>query len=468
MSFRPSPLVLRQGRLVERTARERQAEPAAVGDALVVVPPKLSSRRRWVLLLVVLFTLVPVSLHLMSLRLTPMVLMLIAMLGPMTAMWLRRSHGPVVVPDLLILGYSVWSVIALIANQGFAEGIQPAGISLISTFGAYLLGRMLVRDSVAWFRLSTLLYATLLVITPFLVFESLTGMKPLIKAMSLFGGGVPPVEMNKRMGLSRAQGSFEHPILMGIFMGSLLSITAYSMSALGKRSRHAVAIGLSTIGVFCSLSTGPLLSVNVQFFLMLYGRIFRFVKNRWKILLIAVVVAYFVLDTMTTRSPFHTFVRYATFSSQSSYNRILIWQYGSASVWNHPWFGIGLGEWERPRYMSGSMDNFWLVQAVRYGLPAFLCYAGAFLVVIVRLARADLPDEKLDLVRRGMIFCFIGTIIATVSVHLWNATYIWLNFLLGSSVWLMATPQSDQASLAAAGQRAGAAGGRRSTTRRAP
>ena len=451
MSYRPAPVILRQGRPVVsspqgKSLSEQAAAPLDGGPAVAVPPVLLSARRRLALLITVLFTLIPVAVKLASLRLTPMMIMLMIMLIPMTYGWLRRRYGPIVLPDILILGFSAWSVFALVVNHGLVEAIQPAGISFLSTFGAYLLGRALVRDKLAWLRLTKVLFVTLIIMTPFLLFESITGTKPLIKLMSLFGGGVPPVQMSRRMGLARAQGSFEHPILLGIFVASLMSITAYSLAGGNKRLRMILPIALSSVGVFCTLSTGPLLSLNIQFFLMIYGKIFRFLKKRWKILIISTVILYFVVNLFTTRSPFHTFVRYATFSSQSSYNRILIWQFGTQSVRNHFWFGIGLGEWERPRFMSGSMDNFWLVQAVRYGFPAFFMYAGAFLTGMMRLARAELHDEQLHLFRQGVIFSFVGTMVAVVSVHLWNASYIWLNFLLGATVWLAARPQPEPTS----------------------
>ncbi|MBC2662458.1 O-antigen ligase family protein [Novosphingobium flavum] len=450
MSYRRAPAVIRQGKLVVRRSSEDPAAGSAAASNSEVPPqsaelPKLSQRRKLALLLTVLFTVIPFSLKMASLRLTPMIIMLIIMIIPMTFGWLRRRYGSIVLSDLLVAGFSLWSALALIVNHGSAEAYQPAGIAFLSSFGAYLLGRVLVRDRTAWHRLSTMIFVTLIVLTPFLVFESITGTKPLLKLMSLFGGGVPPVEMNRRMGFARAQGSFEHPILLGIFVASLMSITAYSLAFSLRRIGFATSILLSSIGVVCTLSTGPLLSLNIQFFLIIYARIFKFFKSRWKFLLIFVFAMYFVLDIFTNRSPFHTFVHYATFSSQSSYNRILIWQYGTESVRNHFWFGIGLGEWERPRFMSGSMDNFWLVQAVRYGFPAFLMYAGAFLVGLTQLAKADLRDEQLDFIRQGMIFSLVGTMVAAVSVHLWNASYIWLNFLLGATIWLFTGQQPDAA-----------------------
>ena len=106
----------------------------------------------------------------------------------------------------------------------------------------------------------------------------------------------------------------------------------------------------------------------------------RGIRARWRLLSLGCVLAYFSIDLLSNRTPFHVIVTYLTFNVQTGYNRILIWQYGSAEVLRHPIFGIGLGDWERPAWMSSSMDNFWLVIAVRYGLPAFILICRAVIL----------------------------------------------------------------------------------------
>lgn len=193
-----------------------------------------------------------------------------------------------------------------------------------------------------------------------------------------------------------------------------------------------------------SLSTGALLSMNVQFGLMLWNRVLRGVTRRWTILIWLIAGLYLSVDLLSSRTPFHVFVDYATFNSQSSYNRILIWEFGSAAVMNSPLVGHGSDDWERPAYMHASMDNFWLVIAYRYGLTGIALLLGAFVLALIRIGRSapeDLPDRALELaMRRGVIFALIATMVAVVSVHLWNNSYIWLMFMLGAVSW-MTRPQ---------------------------
>jgi hypothetical protein len=106
-------------------------------------------------------------------------------------------------------------------------------------------------------------------------------------------------------------------------------------------------------------------------------------------------MTYVGIDLFSTKTPFHVFVNYFTFSKQSAYNRILIFEYGTAEVARHPVFGIGLGDWERPVWMSDSMDNFWLVTAVRYGVPAlFLLLLGLLLGILWKAGQRKQPAAR--------------------------------------------------------------------------
>ena len=134
------------------------------------------------------------------------------------------------------------------------------------------------------------------------------------------------------------------------------------------------------------------------------------------------------------------FISYLTFSPQSAYNRILIWDYGTAEVARNPLFGIGFGDWARPVWMSDSMDNFWLVTAVRYGLPALIFLASAIVLLALRQARANTNDVTVNRHRMAWLAIIIGMAVSGITVHLWNAVFAYFFFLIGTGAW-MAYPQ---------------------------
>lgn len=399
--------------------------------------PPVGAGRKALIVIFLLSLLTPIAGDLGTLRMTPYTAVLLVLFFPMLFMWMGRKHSPIILPDVLVMLFCLWSATAVIYNHGFELTTEAIGIQTLQTLGAYLLGRMLIRDHRSMrFMVATVTIA-LGIMLPFVIMESVTGVKMILRMASVLGNTFPDVVADKRWGLSRAQGAFEHPILMGTFCASVMSLAFYVWQGKGNFFLRKLAAPVAVVSSMLSLSTGALLSLNAQFGLMAWGRIFRDNPARWKVLSTLLASMYIAVDVISNRTPFHVFVTYATFNQTSSYNRILIWQYGSAEALRHPFFGIGFGEWERPSFMSGSMDNFWLVQAVRYGIPAFLMLAGALIIITKRIGAAQLPTESLRLARQGMVFSLIGFATAIISVHLWNASYVWFCFLMGACAWPM-------------------------------
>jgi hypothetical protein len=82
------------------------------------------------------------------------------------------------------------------------------------------------------------------------------------------------------------------------------------------------------------------------------------------------------------------------------------------------------------------MDNFWLVTAIRYGIPAFLLLATAFVAMIGSLGRMRIDGGK-NHCRSGLLVSLGGLIVAGCTVDYWNAIYCWFLFMLGSGMWML-------------------------------
>jgi hypothetical protein len=139
------------------------------------------------------------------------------------------------------------------------------------------------------------------------------------------------------------------------------------------------------------------------------------------------------------------FLSYATFSSHNAYWRAQIFEWGMVNVWANPIFGLGFNDWVRPFYMySGSMDNFWLVQAVRYGIPSFLLITAGYGLGILKVGTRDFTaDPVLAQLRRAWMFTFIGLTLTMCTVHVWSTIYSFVFFMFGSGMWFIsATPEA--------------------------
>ena len=175
----------------------------------------------------------------------------------------------------------------------------------------------------------------------------------------------------------------------------------------------------------------------MQMFVAGWERVLGKINGRWKMLFGLFGLIYLAIDLFSNRTPFHVFVTYFTFSTVSAYNRILIFEYGSAEVMRNPIFGIGLGDWIRPVWMSDSMDNFWLLIAVRYGLPAWLMLVGLMGGLIWTIAQRKGLPQSWRRARHAWAFTLFGITVAAATVHLWNALFVLFIFLIGAGAWLL-------------------------------
>jgi hypothetical protein len=243
----------------------------------------------------------------------------------------------------------------------------------------------------------------------------------------------------------RAQSGFQHPILFGVVMALLFAPLFFSRRRDGRQAGIWGAV-FPGAAVFFSLSVGAWLAVFIQAGLIGWNLALRTVPGRWTILLILTAIGYVTIDLLSNRTPIEVAFSYLTFSSHNAYWRKLIFEYGMENVWRSPIFGIGLGEWTRPSWMhSSSVDNYWLLNTMRHGIPGFLLVAGAYGAVVLQLARARLGDGVRNGYRLGMIFALIGVAFSISTVHVWGTPFYMIQFMLGAGLWMVHVPQETPA-----------------------
>jgi hypothetical protein len=379
-----------------------------------------------------------VSLNLGGLRLSVYRVVLILMFLPMLVQLLSGRAGRMTVFDVLVAAHCAWALLALIRWGGLAQGIESGGIYIVEFAGAYLLARLYIRSYEDFAAMAHAYVALVVAMLLFTIPEALTSVHILHDGISAAVGGPSAPYIDQRMGLERTFGPFDHPILYGVFSASAFSL-AYFVVAKRQLMNFGGMAQVAGVGIatFMSASGGPYVVLMMQGFVAAWQRVLGRVQGRWAALFTLFAAAYVAIDLFSTKTPFHVFVNHFTFSTQSAYNRILIFEFGTAEVARHPFLGIGLGDWERPAWMSDSMDNFWLVVAVRYGLPA-LAFLLALLFGLVWCAgrRKDLPEDWRR-ARHAWAFTLFGISVAAATVHLWNALFVLFVFLIGAGAWLL-------------------------------
>ncbi len=361
-----------------------------------------------------------------DLRLSPYRMVLILAALPVLYRFLTgQAHG-MIWPDALMLAHTLWAVAALFVTHGDLA-VEPAGIYALEAAIPYFLARTYIRSAADFEAFARVMAVLIALLIPWAAYESIT--HDILRN--------PPVVYPPRWGLMRAYGPFEHPILYGTFCAAMFGIIFFALKDRVSASSRIMRGGAVLAATFFSLSAGPLTALVAQIGLAGWNWVLKNVRYRWLILAGMFAGAWGIVSLLSTRTPIHVFIWYFTFDRGTSYMRILIWEYGSANVAAHPVFGLGMGDWARPEWMPPSVDNFWLVTAMRYGVPAVAFLLLAMLWMCFQVGRnKKLEDQHARNCRLGWMFSLIGLIVAGSTVHYWNATFCLFMFLLGAGAWM--------------------------------
>jgi len=424
----------------ERPAPGLTSIPASPSD---VVRDALS--RPVLLALFLLCATQPYGLELGPLLIGPYRLILLIM-GPILAIqWITGRFGRMVLPDFLILGYGLWILVSLAAN-GQANRIPEWGASqFIDTFFAYLLGRAAIRNREDFYFFTRVLLWILIFLLPFAILESTTGRVILIRIFEALpmvdAFGIVVGHHEPRLGLLRAQTSAAHPILYGILCAMAFSFGVLGLAhSPGKPSftkRMMLSVG-SYLGTFFSLSSGAFVAAGIQGMLMVYNWVLRNWRPRWWLLAGGFTLIYIIVAIVSIRPPALVMGRLIAFSPSTAWNRYMIWQFGSDEVMRNPIFGMGqFSDWQRAPWMPASIDNEWLLAAMRFGLVGIGLIMGAFAYTFYRLMRRDFSaNPEMAAIRDAFVFTLISLVIAYGTVAAWNIQWSLILVLLGGSAWI--------------------------------
>ncbi len=385
------------------------------------------------LLLFMLGMVIPVWFRVGPLLLMPHRVVLLVLFVPLFFALVSGRAGRIRSFDVLMLLSALWAALSLKVNGTILDAsiTQQMGIYMIEAFGAYLLARVTIRSAEDFAYFTKLFFIALLILVPFGVLEAVTHRAVMLE---LIPKSVAVVYTEERWGLRRAQTVFGHPILFGAFCSAGFGLFWYAM---GSKLTRVGGTAMAFIGTFVSLSSGALVSITMQVMFMAWEMTMKSVPRRWTIFAILSVMAYVAIDLLSNRTPFHVLITYATFNSDSAYNRILIWRFGMENVWANPMLGLGadISLWKRPYWMSSSADNYWLLLAMQFGIPCFAFVATALFLIIRKVALAPLRDPLSIACRAGYLTAVGGLIIAGGTVHYWHGVMAFVMFFFGSGVW---------------------------------
>jgi hypothetical protein len=431
---------IRMGRQASRNMRSADARAAETPTERLALPVKLY----------LVAVMLPLAFYVGPIYMTTLRVVLLVMIVPLLVMLFRGRFGRIIPTDIMFMLYIAWAAVAYLVNHPDTM-VQHIGSSGVEFLGGYMMGRAYIRTRGQFFTLCKTLGIMIAATLPLALYESQTNRPLLIDLVRSLPGLTAPeiIDYEQRMGLYRSQVVFAHPILYGAFCSLGFALTFVALKDQISTRRRYVMSALVGLCTFLSLSSGAILAVTIQIMLMCWYWTFRRIEWRWFLLLGIFAVMYVVVDLLSNRTPIRVFMSYATFSAHNAFWRGLINEWGLMNIFGSvengippsPWVGIGERDWVRPAFMhSASVDNFWLVTALRYGVPAFLFLAGGYAAGLWRIARRDFRgDVTLEHIRRAWIFTFLGMTFTLITVHVWTALYSFVFFMFGTGMWLYTT-----------------------------
>ena len=376
------------------------------------------------------------SLYLDGLRLPPHRVVLLLLLP--IALWrIALQRGMKLRAfDVLFLAFNAWTVGIFMYHQGDHEGLVYGGSLALEGLGAYLVARAWIRDAALFEATLRTMAIAIAIAATIALPETLLGKNFTHDILRDLTGYVHPTAVETRLHLTRAYGAFDHPIHYGTFCAALLAMFWYAAKSKFSRRKRALFLCLAT---FLGLSSAPILCLLLQGAMILWEYLTRGTANRTSITLAFLAGLYIAASCVMSRSPINLIATGMTLDAWTGYYRLQIWENGLNTVYGYPWTGIGLADWERPWWMASStIDAFWLVIAMREGLPAIIFLVGGIVMITRAVAKRGLnnPDIATRRLSRGWIMSLIALCLVGTTVHFWNVLYTFFFFFIGLSGWI--------------------------------
>ena len=387
--------------------------------------------------------LTPVSFKVAGLNFPLYRVLLIFILIPLSLRFLREKDYRINAVDLLVLGYIAWTGLSVYANEGMAR-IPFAGSTAIDQYGAYLIGRMLIRH--AWdFRIFMKYFMwSLIVLFPLAVLEMFFRAFPVQSLIAAVGLGEPPGTGGEgRLGFPRVQTVMPHAILFGIFCGTAVGNVLYVYRSFWRKWS---AFSLASVLTLMSLSSTPTLGLLIQLCLVAWDKLLGRVRGKWILGGVLALLFTAILHLSAEGGLFGFFIENVAYEAQSGWGRLEIIQYATAEIVRHPIFGIGFDDWVRPFWRgTASVDTFWWATAMRFGLPTALFLIAALAVHLYWVLSQDNLDEEAKDYRKGYVIAWAGLLFGLTFVHFWGAPSLFLLTYVGAGVWFYDRRTSPQA-----------------------
>lgn len=207
-----------------------------------------------------------------------------------------------------------------------------------------------------------------------------------------------------------------------------------------------ISFRLRIFGVLCctalvfSLSSAAIILMIIVLCAAIFTRYRGFIPFiTWPRIFLAIFLALVLIEVGSEGGVIKIFLRY-TFSPQSGYYRLLIWEYGWKTIMNSPWVGIGYEDYERPHWMTNSIDTNYILLGVRNGILAPIALLGACFTSMFMLGLRHRTASAIDREMIVGVSCAIFLLMfAGITVAFFGEIVPWFMALIGIGASLAAS-----------------------------
>ena len=369
-----------------------------------------------------------------------------ALLAASLALWRisDRSSRSAHALDTLVLAFLAWTTFSEFENKGFSEARNLMALSTMGILAPYVIGRLIVNDARTCAAFVACLVLVGAVIGTASVYEARMGSNPFDRVWrGMWPSSVPWDGALYRAGIRRVAGPFAHPICHGFFfsMSAPLAIWLLRSHLTGKKALRRWLVGAQLLGLFASVSRGPILGLCVTLWFLGLG--FTRHRGRWlgsTALVAALGIAWSFQDIQSYVSIDRGEARTES-QETAAYRNEMLENYLEV-VGEEPWIGYGKDEFPVVKGLK-SVDNQYLFLALTHGLPAAFLFL-AMMVLPIALGLRHLAGRAVASARDALhwttVATLAGTILTQITVFSGTQTTQVLLFLEGMAVGLLRSP----------------------------
>jgi hypothetical protein len=384
-------------------------------------PERQHSLVVWIALIGIFFP--PVLIPLGGINLTPSRFVVMLLLVPALGILLKRGRNRDAT-DFFAVALATWMLLSSYLNGGFRPYV---GAEALEFFGAYLVGRAFVFGPSNLRTFVKVLRQITVVVIALALLDVFSGRYVTMESFGIMSE--LNARSNYRMGLLRASSVFEGGELYGTFCVAAAAIFLYSERGI----RRLFYVGLSFFGCALSLSSGPLMGLGIVTAVYSYDRITKQYPWRWKALTIA-IVGFLLFVFLFFDHPLQWTIVHLTLDPQTGFFRLGSWEAALPLIDQSPIIGHGFSQFKGSGdmlvYLS-SVDSVWLVDALRYGLPAAILLILIMFSPFLRRRRKSTFGSGMDNTPTGVSLAIVAMGLIGLTVHFWDAVWLFLNLCIG-------------------------------------